>query len=517
MSVSHLTPAILEQTSEEASRLALIVSRISNAVILTDPDTRIVWVNEGFSRMTGYSLNDVKGRKPGDFLQGPETDPETVRYICERTAQGQSYKVELANYTKTGKLYWIELEAQPLHDDTGGVTQYLEIQTDITERVCSRRDLEQERDFALALMNTMGQGLTVVNRDWKFEYVNPAYARMTGYKASDLIGKSPTAFAVPDSEQKATLPRRPGEPTSYETRVRRADGQDLHLLVTSVPRVINHEVAGTISVITDITERKQTERDITAAKDTAEQANRAKNEFLARMSHELRTPLNAVLGFAQLLELDELSSEQMQSVQHILKAGKHLLTLINEVLDVSRIEAGTLLLSLERVEVVTLLDEAVRMIQPMADAYDVTVEFEAPRFEPYVVADKQRLKQVILNLLSNGVKYNRLGGRVTVRCKSVSDDRISVDVRDTGIGIPAEKMSRLFMPFDRLGAEESEVEGSGIGLTLSKHLVEAMHGHLSLESEHGRGTTVSVDLPRSQPSVQPRQPHAKVFDKPRTL
>jgi PAS domain S-box-containing protein len=491
------------QTSEaETQQLALIISRISNAVIITSPETRIEWVNEGFTRMTGYSLEEVKGRKPGDFLQGPETDPETVRYICEQIQQGKGYKVELANYTKTGKLYWIELEAQPLHDETGMLTQYLEIQTDITERVRSKRDLEGQRDFALAVMNTMGQGLTVVNTDWKFEYVNPAYARMTGYKATDLIGKSPTAFAIRNAAEQVNSPqRRHGETTSYETRVRRADGQELHLLVTSVPRVVNHKVAGTISVMTDITERKKAEREITAAKESAEQANRAKNEFLSRMSHELRTPLNAVLGFAQLLALDELSNEQTQGVQHILKAGKHLLTLINEVLDVSRIEAGTLLLSLETVDVMNVLDETVKIIQPMAETYAVSVEFESWSQEVYVLADRQRLEQVMLNLLSNSIKYNHPGGRVSVNCQALPSDLLRLEVHDTGIGISAEKMNRLFMPFDRLGAEETGIEGSGIGLMLTKHLVEAMHGKLSLQSDPGCGTTVWVDLPKPTNTV----------------
>ncbi len=489
-----------EQPSEaEVKRLALIVGRIHNAVVMTNSEAQIEWVNEGFTRLTGYTLSEVIGRRPGDFLQGSETDPETSRYMRDCLGQGKGYKVELANYTKTGKLYWSELDVQPLHDDTGVVTQYLEIQTDITERVRSKRDLEQERDFALALMNTMGQGLTVVNTDWKFEYVNPAYARMTGYQASDLIGKSPTAFAIPSAtepENVAPFKRRRGDANSYETRVRRVDGKELHLLVTSVPRVVNQQIAGTISVITDISERMKAERELTTAKESAEKANQAKNDFLSRMSHELRTPLNAVLGFAQLLELDDLSKEQRQGVQHILKAGKHLLTLINEVLDVSRIEAGSLLLSLETVDVMRVLDETVRIIQPIAEAYQVSVELEPASSGLYVVADEQRLEQVMLNLLSNAIKYNRAGGHVLVSCQVHSPDLVRLEVRDTGVGISAEKMTRLFMPFDRLGAEETGIEGSGIGLTLSKHLVEAMHGALSLQSDYNQGTTVQVDLPR---------------------
>jgi signal transduction histidine kinase len=246
-----------------------------------------------------------------------------------------------------------------------------------------------------------------------------------------------------------------------------------------------------------MTEREHVERELTLAKESAEKANRAKSDFLARMSHELRTPLNAVLGFAQLLEFDELAEEQTQSVQHILKAGRHLLTLIDELLDVSRIEAGTMVLALKPVDPFSVLDETVKIMQPMAETYEVRLALETPSAaELTVVADPQRLKQVMLNLLSNSIKYNRLGGQVKVSCQALDDSLVRLEVRDTGVGISAEKMKRLFMPFDRLGAEQTDIEGSGIGLTLTKYLVEAMHGNLSLQSEQGQGTTVWVDLPR---------------------
>lgn len=220
------------------------------------------------------------------------------------------------------------------------------------------------------------------------------------------------------------------------------------------------------------------------------------------MSHELRTPLNAVLGFAQLLEFDELSSDQTHSVQHILKAGRHLLTLIDEVLDVSRIEAGTMVLALKELDPVTMLDEIVRIMQPMAETYEVTLELElADTAGLNVIADAQRLKQVILNLLSNSIKYNCRVGRVTVRCQNLNDSFVRLEVRDTGIGISAEKMTRLFTPFERLGAEQTGIEGSGIGLTLTKHLVEVMHGKLTLESTEGQGTIVWVDLPSAKTAI----------------
>lgn len=231
-----------------------------------------------------------------------------------------------------------------------------------------------------------------------------------------------------------------------------------------------------------------------AARSAAEAANRAKSEFLSRMSHELRTPLNAVLGFAQILEMD-LPPDQQDSVRQIRRAGRHLLDLINEVLDISRIEAGQMALSPEPVGVLDLIDEAVELIAPLAAAQGVTVH-AAPRLcDCHVLADRQRAKQVLLNLLSNAVKYNRRDGTVTVQCVIVDETTAVIEVHDTGIGIPAQDLPKLFVPFERLGAAQSDIEGTGVGLALSRRLAQVMGGDLEVSSEAGRGSVFTFSLP----------------------
>ena len=226
----------------------------------------------------------------------------------------------------------------------------------------------------------------------------------------------------------------------------------------------------------------------------ADRANQAKSEFLSRMSHELRTPLNAILGFAQLLEIDAASPEQQESVDQILRAGRHLLGLINEILDISRIEAGRLQLSVEPVPVRETVRQAIELVQPSAAEPHVSVRAEVIDENLHVLADRQRLQQVLLNLLSNSIKYNRPGGTVTVSCEAGAEGRLRIHVTDTGDGIAADKLQRLFTPFDRLGAEASAVEGTGLGLALSKTLVEAMGGTLRVQSRPGTGSTFSVEL-----------------------
>jgi signal transduction histidine kinase len=225
----------------------------------------------------------------------------------------------------------------------------------------------------------------------------------------------------------------------------------------------------------------------------ADQANAAKSEFLSRMSHELRTPLNAILGFAQLLQLDDLPDEQRDSVGQILRAGRHLLGLIEEVLDLSRVEAGTLTFSLEAVPVAEVLQETVDLVQPLAAARHLQVRALPPQDGWRVQADRQRLRQVLLNLAANAVKYTHHGS-ITLAC-TTQQDRVRIAVHDTGPGIPAEELPRLFTPFDRLGAERTDTPGAGIGLALSKQLVEAMGGTLVADSALGHGTTFTVELP----------------------
>ncbi len=252
-----------------------------------------------------------------------------------------------------------------------------------------------------------------------------------------------------------------------------------------------------LSVLHDVTAQRRVE-EAEWARQVADAASRAKSEFLSRMSHELRTPLNAILGFAQLLQMEIETPEQRESVQHILRGGRHLLDLINEVLDITRIETGRLHLSPEPVAVADLLRECLDLIQPLAAQRDIRLHLEALAEERHVQADRQRLKQVLLNLLANAVKYNREGGAVTAACEAAPGDRLRLRVSDTGPGIPPALLEHLFMPFDRLGAEQSGVEGTGLGLALTKRLVEAMGGAVGVESALGQGSTFWVELPLAE-------------------
>lgn len=358
-----------------------------------------------------------------------------------------------------------------------------------------------------AIVNFAPTLVFLTDLDGRFVLVNRRFADTVGRDVAEIVGRtasdilppvSMNGFLALDPQAIAT-----GELVEIEASTG-ADGVARTYLAARYPlRDATGAVYALCGIATDITALKRAEADAHDSRRAAEEANGAKSEFLSRMSHELRTPLNAVLGFAQLLELGDLDADERDSVRYIRLGGQQLLDLINEVLDISRIETGSLSLSPEPVWLPDIIEEQLALIAPLAIDQGIRVEaLTTPACAAHVLADRQRLRQVLLNLLSNAVKYNRPDGRIAIGCRDVGEGRIRIEVSDTGVGIPPENLDRLFIPFDRLGAEQTAVEGTGIGLTLARRLVEQMGGTLSVESAVGEGSTFTVELARAEGPVE---------------
>jgi two-component system sensor histidine kinase/response regulator len=343
-------------------------------------------------------------------------------------------------------------------------------------------------------------GIAVVDLDQRFVKVNPSACQMLGYSAEELLQRNTLELTHPDDvsndEDIAKSLREGANRCSFEKRYVRKDKELLWVTLTaSIIRDKKGEPNHYLTMMKDISERKRVEQALHAAKEEADRANRAKSDFLSRMSHELRTPLNAILGFGQLLERQKPTEVQKNRVGHIMNAGRHLLNLINEILDIARVESGRLQFSLEPVSVEQAVDEAIGLVRPLAAERKIRIErADLIGSTPSVLADRQRLKQVLLNLLANAVKYNRDAGRVIVDLAPQPDERFRISISDEGSGIPADKRERLFSPFDRLGAELTTSEGTGLGLALSKRLVEAMGGTIG-ESAPASGSCFWIEFP----------------------
>lgn len=446
-----------------------------------------------------------------------------------------------------GTTMWVQTSKVPLTDSRGNVVGVMGCYADITERkrteealertlaeledrvrertadlesanlrltreVRQRRAMETRLRLFRGLLDGSNDGLFVVDAaSGRLLDLNRAARTSLGYGRRALLGKAvwDIEATVPDlaawRERVADLES--GASTVGEGLHRRADGSTFPVEVNAA--LIRVDGARYIvAVVRDITARKEAETALLAAKEEAERASRAKSDFLSRISHELRTPMNAILGFAQLLQgsvAEPLGPEHRRFTGEILGAGNHLLTLVNEILDLTRIEAGMLDLEITSVSLPAAVAEAAGFLAPMALERRVTVTpGESGPF--WVLADAMRLREVLLNLISNAIKYNREEGRVTVTCRAVPGRRVAVEVADTGPGIPPEQRERLFEPFDRLGMETSGVEGTGIGLAITRQLAAAMDGTVEMESTPGSGSRFTLILPTGPARAEAAEP-----------
>jgi PAS domain S-box-containing protein len=365
-----------------------------------------------------------------------------------------------------------------------------------------------------SVLDEIGDVVVRIGSDGNLSYVNNAWHELTGRPVVDTVGADPMANVHPDDRALAAehmIAAMAGRPGVREVRFLAKDGSVRWMEVKG--RAVfdaDRTPVGFSGVLHDVTERKAAEAAVGAARDeaerardVAERASRAKSEFLSRMSHELRTPLNAILGFSQLLEFTELDDDERDNVEQIRRAGRHLLSLINDAMDISRIESGNLSMSLEPVRVRDVVNASLDLVRTTASDQHIALDVAGDDTATFVRADQQRLTQVLVNLLSNAIKYNRPAGRVDVSWRPISGTNgngstVRIDVADTGIGIAADRLADVFTPFERLGAETTDVDGTGIGLTLTKSMVTAMGGRLAVDSTPGTGSTFSVDLPVAQ-------------------
>ena len=434
----------------------------------------------------------------------PDDRQQLTDAIDACVQQGAEFNIEFRCVWPDGTVRWLLERGDVVRDADGTPLNMLGVVQDVTERkLAELKFLEKQARLVIFnhIIENVADAVITIDPAGTIGSFNPAAEKLFGYNAAEIIGRN-VNLLMPEpyrSEHDQYLARyMAGQPAGIigkqlELKGQHKDGT-VFLLELAVTAMEIDQAKYFAGILRDISERKQYEQAIIAARDEAELANNAKSEFLSSMSHELRTPMNAILGFGQLLQIDDsLNEDQADYVDEMLKAGRHLLELINEVLDLARIESGNINLSLESLPCAELITECLALVKPIAQVQGISINTAA--IGDYLIrADRTRLKQVLLNLLSNAIKYNRPQGSVSIQV-TVQDGFVRMAVSDTGYGIPAVRQQELFQPFARLGAEATAIEGTGIGLTISRRLMEMMGGSIDMQSEEGRGSTFWIELP----------------------
>jgi len=497
---------------EQDRHYRLLAENINEVIFMATSDGRFVYLSPSAHRLTGYRDSELLGQHV-NFLIPDEWRKRVFRVYVEQLKNTLTETIlDFPIRTRDGRQKWVEQKVR-LVEEPPGTIRFQGVVRDITELKRGEQALQRERDFALQIMSAMGQGLTVTNAEGLFEYVNPAYGRMMGCAPETLIGKAPEEVTIPDDTEVLRFARQrraQGETTTYETRLRRVDGQEVYALITGVPRIRDGKVEGAIAVITDLTERKQAEEVLEGARDQALEASRLKSEFLATMSHEIRTPMNGIIGMSELLLDTNLDEEQREYANIVLSEAHSLLTIINDILDFSKIEAGKLLLDNTDFVLVDIVERIVEFMNPMSKGKNVAImSYIAPDVPFTLRGDPTRLRQIMMNLVSNAVKFTHDGDvTVNVTIEAVREQQIKLrfTVSDTGIGLSEVARKRLFQPFTQADMGTTrKYGGTGLGLVISKRLTELMGGEIGVESAEGKGSTFwfTASFEFSQNEVEP--------------
>ncbi|MDX8378456.1 MAG: response regulator [Gallionella sp.] len=513
----------------QREQLALALAEVSNQqqalnehaiVSITDVNGNITYVNEKFIEISGYSADELIGNNHRMVKSG-EHSREFFRGMWHSVANGKVWHGQVKNLSKAGHYYWVEATVVPFMDQGGKPYQYVSMRTDITAQKAMEQQVLAERRLLQSVMNTLGEGVYVLDVAGNCTYLNHEAESLLGWTAEEVVGKNlhDRIQPVSDDAEENSVRRCTLMNKMYRSETdffKHKAGALFPISIVASPMRDGEKVTGMVAAFQNIYERKSAELDLLQAKESAEAASLAKGDFLANMSHEIRTPMNGIIGMTELALDTELSSEQREYLKLVKSSADALLTIINDILDFSKIESGkldieTIEFSLEQMLRETMKSLAVRAHQKQLELL-LHIAVDAP---DRLLGDPGRLRQVIVNLVGNAIKFTQAGEiEVAVSCQPKATDgavRLQFSVRDTGIGIPEEKFHIIFESFSQADTSTTRrYGGTGLGLTISTQLVQLMGGQIGLDSEVGRGSRFYFELDLQMISRKPLADYQQV-------
>jgi PAS domain S-box-containing protein len=495
-----------QRMTADLARLARVVQHTSNSVALADAQMRIAWVNEGFTRITGYTLDEARGRTPGELLASGKADPATLETLRDAVVAGAPCRVEVLNRAKDGREYWIATEVQPTRDEHGALVGFMEIGSDITERRALDEELRRSNELMTGVLQNLPCGLSVVDAQLKLLAHNRQYRELL--ELPDALFDAPRATfdeIVRYSAERgdygpgnvddivAGVVARARDPAVQFFERGRPNGLPLDVRRAPIPG------GGFVTTYTDVSARRQAEVQLKEALVRAEQASVTKSQFLANMSHEIRTPMNAILGMLGLLRKTELTTRQLDYATKTEGAARSLLGLLNDILDFSKAEAGKMTLDPRPFRLDRLLRDLSVILSANVGAKTIDVLFDIdPAVPRCLLGDDTRLQQVLINLGGNAIKFTSVGEVVLslrVVARTEKDVLLEFAVRDSGIGIAPENQAHIFTGFSQAEASTTRrFGGTGLGLAICQRLVGLMGGELRLHSTPGQGSTFHFQI-----------------------
>lgn len=508
-----------KRVENELMKLSFVASKVNNAVVINDSDNHVTWVNAAFEKITGFTLEDMKGKRLGDLIQGPGTDLELIEQARELTNRHQSFTVDLLAYRKDKQPIWLSIYNTVVFNDEGKVEIEVEIILDITEK----KKAEEELQLLSLVASKTDTGVNISDGEGFTTWINHSMEKLTGYTLNELQGRRLGDILSKDEAQRELIvaSRKKAnnrESYSIEVQAKTKSGEPIWLSVSNTP-IVNEKgkVERQIDLITDISQRKQVEKEMVEAKEQALQLSAAKEMFLSVMSHEIRTPLNAVIGMAHLLLDNDPKESQLPDLNLLRFSAENLLNIINDILDLTKMETGNVQLETIPFSIKTLVSDVINSLQMNVVARNNKLELSCDENIPqYVKGDKTRLYQVLMNLLGNAIKFTQ-DGTIVLEVKMLSEEKDRVllhfEVRDTGIGIAQEKLAYIFQPFIQARTDISrKYGGTGLGLTITKKMLELYGSDIQVESVEGKGTVFHFNI--SFEKANDYVPQVKVFTEP---